>query len=272
MICPQGRSQDTEPYAVIDGVEIHRYPLHAGGGGAGLVCVASTRSALWRTTRSSRLIARGSFDVVHACNPPDLLFLLRCRCAARGAAVDLRPARPRARAVPVALRRGAGCSTARPGSLERLTFRRRRRRHRDERVATGESRIERGRKAPEDVFVVRSAPDPDRFRPVPPDPDASARTSRTCSLPRRDGPAGRRRLRAAGARRAPPDARDDWHAIFVGAGDVFDEMPRSRASSASTSASSSPAGSRTTTSSRSCRRPTSASRPIRRTRSTTSRR
>ena len=34
--------------------------------------------------------------------------------------------------------------------------------------------ISRGRKRPEDVFVVRNGPDPDVFRPVPPDPELRA--------------------------------------------------------------------------------------------------
>ena len=33
VICPQGEPQDREPYALIDGIEIHRYPLTAATGG-----------------------------------------------------------------------------------------------------------------------------------------------------------------------------------------------------------------------------------------------
>ena len=33
VICPRGAKRDTEPHASIDGIEIHRYPLHAAAGG-----------------------------------------------------------------------------------------------------------------------------------------------------------------------------------------------------------------------------------------------
>ena len=77
VICPRGTKRDTEPYAEIEGVRIHRYPLAAATGGpAGYVREYGT--ALWHTLRLARAaVPRASrFDVVHACNPPDLLFLI----------------------------------------------------------------------------------------------------------------------------------------------------------------------------------------------------
>ena len=82
VICPQGTKRDTEPEAEIDGVRIHRYPLRAATGGpAGYL--RSTASALWHTVRLARKV--GPVDVVHACNPPDLLFLVGLRLKRRGA-------------------------------------------------------------------------------------------------------------------------------------------------------------------------------------------
>ena len=67
VICPQGTKRDTEPFAEIKGVRIHRYPLTAATGGpAGYVREYGV--ALWRTMRIARRLSRREpFDVVHAC-------------------------------------------------------------------------------------------------------------------------------------------------------------------------------------------------------------
>ncbi|CAM5720629.1 Glycosyltransferase family 4 protein OS=Streptomyces tendae OX=1932 GN=F3L20_11865 PE=4 SV=1 [Streptomyces tendae] len=82
VICPRGTKRDTEPEAVIDGVRIHRYPLRAATGGpAGYL--KEYGAALWHTARLARKV--GPVDVVHACNPPDLLFLPALRLKRQGA-------------------------------------------------------------------------------------------------------------------------------------------------------------------------------------------
>ena len=43
VVCPQGNSQDREPYALIDGIEIHRYPLTRGDRRLDRATCASTR-------------------------------------------------------------------------------------------------------------------------------------------------------------------------------------------------------------------------------------
>jgi hypothetical protein len=84
VVCPQGKSQDREPYAEIDGVQIHRYPLTAATGGwTGYL--REYPIALWRSWRLARRL--GKFDVVHICNPPDLLFLVALPHKLRGARV-----------------------------------------------------------------------------------------------------------------------------------------------------------------------------------------
>ena len=74
--------------------------------------------------------------------------------------------------------------------------------------------------APEDVFVVRSAPDLTRFRPVPPDPAlARGRAHLICYLgvmgPQDGVDYALRALAACAA------LRDDWHAVFIGDGDAL---------------------------------------------------
>ena len=85
VICPLGTKQDTEPFAEIDGVRIHRYPLKAAvGGPEGYL--REYAAALWHTLRIARRLSRDEpFDVVHACNPPDLLFLVALALRPTGA-------------------------------------------------------------------------------------------------------------------------------------------------------------------------------------------
>ena len=122
---------------------------------------ASTASALWHTLPAGARAAAARFDVVHACNPPDLLFLVALPLKRRGRAVRLRPARPGARAVPVPLRPRRGPALPRRARwLERLTYR-----AADVVIATNESyrarrASSRGGKAPE-----RGLRRPQRARP-----------------------------------------------------------------------------------------------------------
>lgn len=75
IICPTGKGYEAE-YEVIEGIHIHRYhlPFEAKGAKGYLV---EYSLALFHTFRLAWKVqfARG-FDVIHACNPPDLLFLI----------------------------------------------------------------------------------------------------------------------------------------------------------------------------------------------------
>jgi glycosyltransferase involved in cell wall biosynthesis len=166
VICPRGARQDTEAEAEIDGVHIHRYSLRqATGGPAGYL--AEYGSALRNTVRLARRV--GPVDVVHACNPPDLFFVVALLLKQRGARFifdqhDLVPELYLSR-----FSRGRDALYRAVRFAERLTYR-----AADVVIATNESYREvamaRGRKRPEDVFVVRSAPAVERFRQVRPEP------------------------------------------------------------------------------------------------------
>jgi glycosyltransferase involved in cell wall biosynthesis len=220
VICPQGRSQDGEPYAVIEGVEIHRYPLvPAAGGWTGFL--REYAAAIWRSWRLARGLGR--FDIVHICNPPDLLFLVALPLKLRGARIifdqhDLVPELYLSR-----FERGRDVLYRVVVALERLTYR-----LADVVIATNGSykraALDRGRKPPERVFVVRSAPDLSRFAGGIPDPALRrGKQHLLCYL----GVMGPQdgvdyALRSLAALR---DVRaDDWHAAFVGSGDCFEEM------------------------------------------------
>jgi glycosyltransferase involved in cell wall biosynthesis len=221
VICPQGTNRDTEREAEIDGVRIYRYPLRAAiGGPAGYL--QEYGSALWHTFRLARKV--GPVDVVHACNPPDLLFLVALMLKRRGARFifdqhDLVPELYLSR-----FDRGKDLLYRAVCALERWTYR-----AADVVIATNESyrdvALSRGGKRPSEVFVVRSAPAVERFRQVPAEPELKrGKPHMLCYL----GVMGPQdgvdyALRSLAAMRDDL-GRTDWHAVFVGAGDTFDAM------------------------------------------------
>ncbi|MEU1115978.1 MULTISPECIES: glycosyltransferase family 4 protein [unclassified Streptomyces] len=221
VICPRGTKRDTEARALIDGVRIHRYPLRAATGGpAGYLREYGT--ALWHTARLARAV--GPVDVVHACNPPDLLFLPALWLKRRGARFvfdqhDLVPELYLSR-----FDRGKDLLYRGVCALERMTYR-----AADVVLATNESyrdvAVRRGGQRPEDVFVVRSAPDTDRFHPVPAEPELKrGKPHLLCYLGVMGPQDGVDYALRALAKLRDDLGRTDWHAVFVGAGDAFDAM------------------------------------------------
>jgi glycosyltransferase involved in cell wall biosynthesis len=224
MICPTGLNRDHALEEVIDGIRILRYPLRpAAGGPKGYL--REYGLALWHTARLAAKVRReGAIDIVHACNPPDLLFLVALALRPGGTRFifdhhDLVPELFQSRF---------------PGSrpalyrltkiLERLTFA-----AADAVISTNESyrrvAIERGKVPAERVTVVRSAPDLNRFVRQP--PDEALRN-------------GKRYLLAYLGVMGPQDGVDyalralkllrtdlgcdEFHCIFMGAGDSYDDM------------------------------------------------
>ena len=166
IICPTGPGCERR-FEVIDGVYIYRYRLPFEAANAlgyvmeYLVALIRTFMLAWRV-----LLTRG-FDVVHACNPPDLLFLVGGFFKLLGKKFvfdhhDLCPELYQAKFG----RRDVLYHVLR--SLERATFR-----TADVSIATNDSYREialtRGRMPPERVFVVRSGPSLTRLRRLPPD-------------------------------------------------------------------------------------------------------
>ena len=221
VICPQGDELDTAPFERVEGVEIHRYPARFAKGGT-LSYVREYAAALWwMSWLAVRVAGRRGFDIVHACNPPDLLLLAALPLKLRGARLifdqhDLVPELYECRF-------GRGGFLYRLARIsERVTFR-----LADVVISPNESyrrlALARGAKRPEDVFVVRNAPDVSRIHPREGEP----------SLKR-----GRRHLLAYAGVMGPQDGlelavqalahlrrlRDDWHAVFVGDGDVFERV------------------------------------------------
>jgi glycosyltransferase involved in cell wall biosynthesis len=223
VISPRGDDYDRERYEVFEGIEIYRYPLRMAAGGA-VGYLREYSSALWSTSAlMRRLSSKRSFDVVHVCNPPDFLVPLAWSLKRRGARLvfdhhDLAPELYESRfghrdIFYLALLR-----------LEVLAFR-----LADVVITTNESyrriALGRGKKQPGDVFVVRNAPDPDRFRPVAPDESMKKGREFLIAYVGLMGPQDGidAALRSLALLRRE---RDDWHAVFMGDGDVLPEMRR----------------------------------------------
>lgn len=221
VICPRGTKRDTELETEIDGVRIHRYPLRAATGGP-LGYLREYGAALWHTLRLARKV--GPVHVVHACNPPDLLFLPALWLKRRGARFvfdqhDLVPELYLSR-----FDRGKDLLYRAVCALERRTYR-----AADVVLATNESyrdvALRRGGRRADDVFVVRSAPDTDRFRPVPPEEELKrGKPHLLCYLGVMGPQDGVDYALRSLAKLRDEFGRTDWHAVFVGAGDTFDEM------------------------------------------------
>ncbi len=221
VICPQGTKRDTEPEAVVEGygstaTRCARPPEDRPG------YLKEYGAALWHTARLARKV--GPVDVVHACNPPDLLFLPALRLKRQGAKFvfdqhDLVPELYLSR-----FGRGKDLLYRGVCALERMTYR-----AADVVLATNESykdvAVRRGGRRPEGVFVVRSAPDTERFRPVEPEPELRrGKPHLLCYLGVMGPQDGVDYALRALAKLRDELGRTDWHAVFVGAGDTFDAM------------------------------------------------
>jgi glycosyltransferase involved in cell wall biosynthesis len=168
VICPRGPFAQA-PFETIDGIEIYRHPLPIQAKGK-LAYLAEYSSALfWEFAYSLRVFWGRGFDVIHACNPPDLIFLVGAfyKYIFRKKFVfdhhDLNPELFEAKFG----HRGLFWKVLL--LLERLTFK-----VADISIATNLSyarvAVERGGMAPDRVFVVRSGPNLARVRELPPNP------------------------------------------------------------------------------------------------------
>lgn len=224
VICPTGGNQDRETEAVIEGVRILRYPLRpATGGPAGYLSEYSL--ALFHTLRLAIKVRReGPVDVVHACNPPDLLFLIALALRPWGARFvfdhhDLGPEMYLSR-----FPNGGRVLYWLTRFVERLTFA-----AADAVISTNESyrrvAVGRGRCAADRVVVVRTAPDLSRF--VRRNPDHSLRRGKPYLLAFLGvmGPSDGVDYAVRAVQRLRDDlGRNDFHCIFMGAGDCHDEV------------------------------------------------
>jgi glycosyltransferase involved in cell wall biosynthesis len=222
VVCPRGEGRDLEPYVELEGVRIHRFPVRFAVGGV-RDYAREYSVALWHMLwLSLRLQKRRRFDVVHATNPPDILFLIALPLKLWGTRFifdhhDLVPELFRSRFP------NRGTFLYRVSLiLERLTLG-----AADAVIATNESyrrvAIDRGRKDPARVHVVRNGPDLSHLVPVEPDPTLKrGKPYLACYLGVMGFQDGVDYAIRALAHLRRTLGRTDVHATFIGAGDAFE--------------------------------------------------
>ena len=223
VICPTGKNHQAR-YEQLDGVDIRRYriPIEAD---RPIGYVLEYGIALfWQFVLAVRVAFGRGFDVIHACNPPDNIFLIGAffKLFGKKFLFDHHDVCPELFVAKFGDRRWLHRLAY---FLERMTFK-----TANVSIATNESyksiAIERGGMQPEDVFVVRSGPNLERLTIQPPDPAVEAWQALPRGLRRRHGPARRNRLPACGPRGTSSSnmKREDVHFGLVGGGTELDAM------------------------------------------------
>ncbi len=206
---------------VIEGIHIRRFALRFAEGNR-WGHVSEYAIAMWRIWREvSRLARERLFDVIQACNPPDFLLLAALSQRWRGTRLifdhhDLVPEL-------YACRSGGSKLVGRVlHAFERVAFS-----LADVALVTNDSirrlSVERDHKAPEDVFVVRNGPMLERFRPVARDPTLARGREHLLVYVGQLGPQDGvdHALRALSHLL---DRRQDWHAMFLGDGEMLPRL------------------------------------------------
>ncbi|MDQ2639064.1 MAG: glycosyltransferase family 4 protein [Pseudomonadota bacterium] len=166
VICPKGVGYDLSR-EVIDDVHIYRYHLPVEGASAFGYLREYGTALTMSFLLSLRVWWKRGFDVIHACNPPDLFFLIGAfyRLFGKKFLFDHHDLNPELYLAKFG-RKGLLYKVL--VLLERLSFR-----TAQVSIATNESyrkiAIERGGMSPDKVFVVRSGPSLERMRQVPRD-------------------------------------------------------------------------------------------------------
>jgi len=157
IICPTGKGYEKK-FESIDGIDIHRYDLPNEAEGALGYLIEYSAALFWTFLLSLRI----RFDVIHACNPPDLFFLIGgfYRLFGKKFLFDHHDANPELYEAKFG-RRGFLWKVM--VWVEKLTFR-----TADVSIATNESyrriALTRGGMDPDKVFVVRSGPSLERMK------------------------------------------------------------------------------------------------------------
>jgi len=172
VICPQMRGFN-EPEEIIDRIQIYRHWISEEAGALGGF-LREYSSALWGEFRLLwKAWWRHRFDVVHLCNPPDLLFLVAAPYKLAGTRIiyDVHDVCPEMFEAKFG-KRGLLYWAVRAAEWATHFFA-------DVVIATNESvrdiALDRGGQVPDDVFVVRTAP---KIADTSVEPDASLKKGR----------------------------------------------------------------------------------------------
>lgn len=167
VICPATAAYP-RGHVVIDGIHVWRHPLPPEGDGLGAYAREYSTALLWEFVLAWKVLLSRGFDVIHACNPPETMFLVGAffkLFAGKRFIFDHHDLSPE---LYVAKYGRKGFMHRVLLALEKLTYK-----TADVSIATNESfrqvAIMRGGMDPDRVFVVRSGPDVRRLTITPPD-------------------------------------------------------------------------------------------------------
>lgn len=167
VICPKGKNAEAS-YEYLAGVHIYRHPMPLEARGAKAYLLEYGAALFWESLLSFKIFLTRGFDVLQACNPPDLLFPLGLfyKLLGRRFVFDHHDISPELYEGKFQRRDAFWRLLV---LFEKLTFR-----VADFSIATNESyrriAIARGAMAPERVFVVRNGPDLSRIKLQQADP------------------------------------------------------------------------------------------------------
>jgi glycosyltransferase involved in cell wall biosynthesis len=168
IICPKGKGFMAK-YECLEGIHIYRHPLPVDAKGALGYLLEYSSALLWESWLAVKIIIRHGFDIIHACNPPDNIFLIGgfYKLFGKKFLFDHHDINPELYEAKFGKRDFFYKLML---AWERMTFH-----MADISIATNESykkiAIDRGRMKPEDVFIVRSGPNLDRLKIMPPRDD-----------------------------------------------------------------------------------------------------
>lgn len=166
VVCPVG-GKYTASYEVLEGIHVFRHPLPFEADGALGYLVEYSWALAWEFALSVKAYFKVGFDVVQACNPPDLLFLVAGfwkYLFGKRFVFDHHDINPELYEAKFGRR---GFFHKLLTVFERWTFK-----TADASIATNETfkeiAVKRGGMDPSRVFIVRSIPDVSRFKRVTP--------------------------------------------------------------------------------------------------------
>lgn len=168
IICPIGKGYDKR-YEVIDKIHIYRHSLPVEADGALSYLLEYSAALFWEYYLAFKVLFTRGFDAIHACNPPDLIFLVGglFRLFGKKFLFDHHDINPELYEAKFGRR---DLFWRLMVLCERLTFA-----TAQVSIATNESyrniAIQRGRMNPAKVFVVRSGPQLERLKIIDPRPE-----------------------------------------------------------------------------------------------------
>jgi len=166
IISPKGKGYERS-YEEIGNICIYRHPLPMEARGMAGYILEYSAAMFWELFLTVKIFCTKGFDVIHACNPPDTIFIIGLifKCFGKKFVFDHHDINPELYVAKFG-RYDFGYRIMM--ILERLTFM-----SADLSIATNQSYKEiavgRGHMRPERVVIVRSGPDLRKFQPVAPD-------------------------------------------------------------------------------------------------------